>query len=254
MLKKVFTIAKYTIDFEFRRFLPHTIIFLGLVFVGLSSTFNFFGLKFQERVFYDISLTLIGIFLILLSLSLGISNIANEIEKKIIYTFITKPISRDQYFIGKFLGTSFFLIFSYLLFSLEAFLIVLFYTKKTMYIIFAALGLQLIKSMIILAFTMLLSLYVSAPVNITLTLLFYTFSELSILYISTISEGITQKVLWFIKLFILPYFDYLNITQGIVFSGIPINPWYVFFAFIYGISYLIFLLSICNYLFRRKEF
>jgi len=252
-MNKILAIAKYTIDFEFRRFLPHTIVFLGLVFVGLSSTFNFFGLKFQERVFYDISLTLIGIFLMVLAISLGISNIAYEIERKIIYTFITKPISRDQYFFGKFLGTSFFLLFAYLLFSLEAFLIVFFYTHKFMYIIFAALGLQFVKSMIILALTMLLSLYVSPPINITLTLLFYTFSEFSVLYISTISEGIIQKALLFIKLFVLPYFDYLNITQGVVFSGIPINSWYVFFAFTYGISYLLFLLSICNYLFSKKE-
>jgi len=251
-LKNIITIAKYTIDFEFRRFLPHTILFLGMVFVAISSTFNFFGLKFQERVFYDISLTLIGLLLLILAISLGVSNIAFEIERKIIYTFISKPLSRDQYFIGKFLGTSFFLFFAFLLFSFETFLIVYFYTKKLMFIIFAALGLQLIKSMIILAFTMILSIYVSAPVNITLTLLFYTFSELSVLYVSTISEGILQKILLFIKL-LFPYFDYFNITQAVVFTGIPLNPWYVFFAFIYGISYIIFFLSICNLLFSTKE-
>ncbi|MCS6955340.1 MAG: ABC transporter permease [Candidatus Calescibacterium sp.] len=252
-ISKTLTIAKYTIDFEFRRFLPHTIIFLGLIFVGISSTFNFFGMKFQERVFYDISLTLIGIFLVILSISLGISNIAYEIERRIIYTFLSKPISRDQYFIGKFLGTSFFLLFAYLIFSLECFLIVYFYTKKLMFIIFAALGLQLLKSTIILAFTMLLSIFVSSPVNITLTLLFYTFCELSVLYVSTISEGITQKILLYTKL-LLPYFDYFNINQGIVFSvGTPINPWYIFFAFIYGISYLLFFLSLCNLIFSKKE-
>ncbi|MFN3995407.1 MAG: hypothetical protein ACK4GR_02615 [bacterium] len=252
-MEKILNIARYTVDFEFRRFLPHTIVFLGLVFVGVSSTFNFFGLKFQERVFYDISLTLIGIFLLILSISLGISNIAYEMERKIIYTFITKPLSRDQYFIGKFLGTGFFLFFAYLLFSLETFLIVYFYTKKTMFIIFAALGLQLIKSLIILAFTMLLSLFVSAPINITLTLLFYTFCELSILYVSTISEGILQKILFIIKL-LLPYFDYFNINQGVVFAaGTPINPWYVFFAFIYGISYIVFFLSFSTLIFSKKE-
>ncbi|MCS7165867.1 MAG: ABC transporter permease subunit [Candidatus Calescibacterium sp.] len=252
-LGKTIAIAKYTIDFEFRRFLPHTIVFLGLVFVGISSSFNFFGMRFQERVFYDISLTLIGIFLLILAISLGISNIAHEIERRIVYTFLSKPISRDEYFVGKFLGTSFFLFFAYLLFSIECFLIVYFYTKKLVLIIFAALGLQLIKSMIILAFCMLLSIFVSSPVNITLTLLFYTFCELSVLYVSTISEGILQKILLYTKLF-LPYFDYLNITQGVVFAaGTPINPWYVFFAFIYGICYIIFFLSLCNLIFSKKE-
>lgn len=252
-VNKILTIARYTIDFEFRRFLPHSILFLGLIFVGISSSFNFFGLKFQERVFYDISLTLIGIFLLILAISLGISNIAYEMERKIIYTFVTKPLSREQYFIGKFLGTGFFLLFAYLLFSLETFLIVYFYTHKLMFIIFAALGLQLLKSLIILAFTMLLSLFVSSPINITLTLLFYTFCELSILYISTISEGYLRKILFITKL-LLPYFDYFNINQGIVFSAsTPINPWYVFFAFIYGVSYIIFLLSLSTLIFNKKE-
>lgn len=252
-MNKILSIAKYTIDFEFRRFLPHTILFLGIIFVGISSTFNFFGMKFQERVFYDISLTLIGIFLLILAISLGISNISQEIERKIIYTFLSKPLSRDQYFIGKFLGTSFFLIFAYILFSLETFLIVYFYTKKAMFIIFAALGLQLIKSMIILAFTMLLSIFVSSPINITLTLLFYVFCETSVLYVSTISEGILQKILLMIKL-LLPYFDYFNINQGIVFSaGTPIHPLYVLFAFIYGIAYLVFFLTISVLIFNKKE-
>lgn len=251
-MDKIIAIAKYTIDFEFRRFLPHTILLLGMIFVGISSTFNFFGMKFQVRVFYDISLTLIGIFLIILAISLGIYNIAYEIERRIIYTFLSKPISRDHYFIGKFLGASFFLFFAYLLFSIETFLIVYFYTQKAMFVIFAALGLQFIKSMIVLAFTMLFSVFVSAPINITFTLLFYTFAELSVLYVNVISEGIFRKILLYLKLF-LPYFDYFNINQGIVFSSTPINPWYVFFAFIYGICYLIFFLSLATYLFAKKE-
>ncbi|MEN3015621.1 MAG: ABC transporter permease subunit [bacterium] len=251
--KNLLAIASYTIDYEFRRFLPHTIVFGGLVFVGASSTFNFFGLKFQERVFYDLSLTLIGVLLVVLALSLGVSNISQEIERRIVYTFISKPLSRDQYFIGKFLGTSFFLFFAYVLFSLEVFFIVYFYTSKMKFIVFAALGLQLVKSMILLAFTMLLSIFVTAPITIASTLLFYVFCEASVLYVSTISEGIFRDILLFIKL-LLPYFDYLNINQGIIFEkGAPVNIWYVFFAFIYGVSYLIFFLSLSTLLFSKKE-
>ncbi|MGB9638269.1 MAG: hypothetical protein ACP5O4_02670 [bacterium] len=251
-LNNIFQMMKYTISFEFKRFLPHTIVLFGIIFIFLSASVNFFGLKFQERVFFDLSLTLVGWFMIILAISLGISNIASEIERKIIYTFITKPISREQYFLGKFLGIVFFLFLAFIIFSFEIFFIDYFYTKKMLFIIFSAIFLQFLKACIILSFTMILSLYVSSPINISLTLLFFVFSEMSILYASAF-EGITKKIILFLKL-ALPYFDYFNINQAIVFSASGnAHPIYILSAIIYGISYLIFLLTLGTILFYKKE-
>jgi len=251
-MNNIIQIAKYTIFFEFKRFLPHTIVLFGIIFIFLSSSMNFFGLKFQERVFFDLSLTMVGWFMIVLAVSLGISNIANEIEKKIIYSFITKPISREQYFLGKFLGIAIFLFLAFTIFSIEIFFIDYFYTKKMLFIIFPAIFLQFLKSCIILSFTMILSLYVSSPINISLTLLFFVFSEMSILYASAF-EGIAKQIILFLKL-ALPYFDYFNINQAIVFAASgSVHPIYILSAIIYGISYLIFFLTLGSFLFYKKE-
>ena len=251
-MNNILQIAKYTIAFEFKRFLPHTIVLFGIIFIFLSASVNFFGLKFQERVFFDLSLTTVGWFMIILAISLGISNIASEIERKIIYTFITKPINREQYFLGKFLGIVFFLFLAFLIFSLEIFFIEYFYTKKTLSIIFAAIFLQFLKACIVLSFTMILSLYVSSPINISLTLLFFVFSEMSILYVSAF-EGIIKKIMLFLKL-ALPYFDYFNINQAIVFAASgSAHPIYILSAIVYGFSYLLFFLTLGTLLFYKKE-
>lgn len=251
-MNNILQIAKYTIAFEFKRFLPHTIVLFGIIFIFLSASVNFFGLKFQERVFFDLSLTAVGWFMIILAISLGISNIASEIERKIIYTFITKPINREQYFLGKFLGIVFFLFLAFLIFSLEIFFIEYFYTKKTLFIIFSAIFLQFLKSCIVLSFTMILSLYVSSPINISLTLLFFVFSEMSILYVSAF-EGIIKKIMLFLKL-ALPYFDYFNINQAIVFAASgSAHPIYILSAIVYGFSYLLFFLTLGTLLFYKKE-
>ncbi len=251
-MNNILQIAKYTIAFEFKRFLPHTIVLFGIIFIFLSASVNFFGLKFQERVFFDLSLTTVGWFMIILAISLGISNIASEIERKIIYTFITKPINREQYFLGKFLGIVFFLFLAFLIFSLEIFFIEYFYTKKTLFIIFSAIFLQFLKACIVLSFTMILSLYVSSPINISLTLLFFVFSEMSILYVSAF-EGIIKKIMLFLKL-ALPYFDYFNINQAIVFAASgSAHPIYILSAIVYGFSYLLFFLTLGTLLFYKKE-
>jgi hypothetical protein len=75
---------------------------------------------------------------------------------------------------------------------------------------------------------------------------------MSILYASAF-EGITKQLILFLKL-ALPYFDYFNINHALIFAASgSAHPIYILSAIIYGISYLIFFLTLGSFLFYKKE-
>ena len=253
VLGKILAIVRYTIYSESRRFLPHVIVAFGLVIPILVGGMNFFGLKFQERVFLDITLTAIGWVLVILAISLGISLVAAEIEQRAVYTFVTKPIARWHYMVGKFLGAMVFLVLAAAVFAADVVGVIYFQEGIVLWQAAAAIGLQLIKACIILALVLLLSMVTTPPVNISLTMLVFSIGEMPVIYLANISEPL-KSLLIAAKLYILPYLDYLNINQAVVFHAVEkISGLYIAAAAGYGLAYAAMLLALAALIFETKE-
>jgi len=259
-LKNVLTIAKLTIEQEIRRQLLYAIFFFAFIYIFLIATLNFFGLSFQERIYFDFGLTGLGWFLVLLSITLSLNSISQEIENKSLYTILSRPITRTQYALGKFLGVSFFLFLAWVIFTLEIIVVYLWMKHEVTWttiglspLIIGATGLQLIKSMIISLVVFIFSLYVKGPVNFSLTLLFFTISELSMAYMKVMEENIGKiaKLFWVIKI-ALPYFDFFNINQAVVFRE-KVTWWYILGASIYGLVYILFGFNLLAYLLELRD-
>src|SRR3989304_365627 len=58
----------------------------------------------EEKIIKDLGLACISIFGLLIAIFLGIGLVSKEIEKRTLYTIITKPIHRSQFILGKYLG------------------------------------------------------------------------------------------------------------------------------------------------------
>ncbi len=67
------------------------------------------------KLIKDICVTTISIFGILITIFISASVVPNEVENKVIYTVLSKPVSRFQYLFGKFLGVQFIIIVNLLL-------------------------------------------------------------------------------------------------------------------------------------------
>lgn len=65
------------------------------------------SLKNHIRIVMNYSLTLMSVFIYISTLFLGIYSLTNEIKQKQIYIIDSKPVSRWQFLLGKFLGIAF---------------------------------------------------------------------------------------------------------------------------------------------------
>jgi ABC-type transport system involved in multi-copper enzyme maturation permease subunit len=58
----------------------------------------------ETKIIKDLGLACMSIFGALIAIFLGIGLVSKEIEKRTVYTIISKPIDRYQFILGKYLG------------------------------------------------------------------------------------------------------------------------------------------------------
>jgi len=103
-VSKVFAIVLNTFKEAVRnRILYVLLFFAGLILVGswVASTLS---ISNQDRVMRDLGVASINVIGLLIAVFVGIGLVYNEMDKKTIYTIISKPISRWHFVLGKYLG------------------------------------------------------------------------------------------------------------------------------------------------------
>lgn len=102
-------IALYTYREGIRRKLLIGFLVLSLLVIFGSSFISSFLDPSAEtdidlKLIKDICVAAISIFGVLIAVYISASVVPNEIENKVIYTVLSKPVSRIQYLLGKFMG------------------------------------------------------------------------------------------------------------------------------------------------------
>src|SRR2546421_5514275 len=97
-------IARQTINEAFRRRI--TIIFLvcGLFLIALGPVFGFLSPKDSQTILRSLGLAAILLTGLFVTIVTCIYLIPVEIERRTIYTVLSKPVQRFEFVLGKFLG------------------------------------------------------------------------------------------------------------------------------------------------------
>jgi len=113
-------IALYTYREGIRRKLLIGFLILSLLVIFGSSFISSFLDPSSEtdidlKLIKDICVAAISIFGVLIAVYISASVVPNEIENKVIYTVLSKPVGRMQYLLGKFMGAQLIIIVNLLL-------------------------------------------------------------------------------------------------------------------------------------------
>ena len=101
---KIKAIAVNTFRESARNKMFYLLVFFGIFFALSSKLISFLTLGDAMKVLKDTGLAAINFFCILIAIFTGINLVYKEIEKKTVLNILSKPVSRDQFIIGKFLG------------------------------------------------------------------------------------------------------------------------------------------------------
>ncbi len=101
---KILAVALNTFKEAVRNKVLYFLLVFAVLIIGLSTFLSDLSITGPEKMIKDIGLASIDFFGFLIAVLVGITLIYNEIEKRTIYTIISKPIDRSQFILGKYFG------------------------------------------------------------------------------------------------------------------------------------------------------
>lgn len=101
---KIIAIATNTFKEAIRDRILYGFLFFAVCLILFSLVLGQLSFNEEVRATVDIGMAGISFFCVLIAIFLGISMLHKEIEKRTLFTVLTKPVSRSSYLLGKFFG------------------------------------------------------------------------------------------------------------------------------------------------------
>ncbi len=103
-MSTVAVIARTTVGEALRRKILNAFLLVGLAMIVLTFAFGQFSAREELTLIKGMGLGIISLAGIFISVILAINLIPTEIERRTIYTILSKPVRRHEFLLGKYLG------------------------------------------------------------------------------------------------------------------------------------------------------
>lgn len=251
---KVLSIALNTFRENLRDKLLYNLLVFALLMIGSSLLLMRLTLGEFHRLLLNVGLGSINIFGVLIAIFVGIGLVNKEIEKKTIYTIVSKPVARYQFLIGKYLGLTLTLFVNTLIMAAGLLLVLVAQNVPIESMLFKALGLIFMEFMVITAVALLCSTFTSATLSAIFTLATYVIGHLTA-DLKTFGEKLDEGMRALVTglYYILPNLERFNL-KGNVIHHIEVSGTDLLFIVVYGLTYVAFLLMSASIIFQRRDF
>jgi ABC-type transport system involved in multi-copper enzyme maturation permease subunit len=218
----------------------------------------------QSKLIKDICVATISIFGILITIFASASVIPSEVENKVIYTVLSKPIRRYQYLLGKFIGVQMIILINLAVMGGLFFFALYFKEKAPPTLLLWSLLLTYVQFLIVSAFTFAVSCTATSAVLPTIGGLFIYLSGLFTPYLKdvvnrsgqtdTVLDAMIGKTAYALSQ-ILPNLKDFDIRNQVVYMAPNDPPAEVMIPnlVVYGLVYTFSGFLLAYWIFRRKE-
>jgi ABC-type transport system involved in multi-copper enzyme maturation permease subunit len=100
----VIAIATNTVRDAVRNRVLYALVFFSLIMIGTSAVLATLSYVERERILQDVGLGAIRFFGAAIAIFMGVGLIHREVERRTIYTILSKPVTRARFLAGKYLG------------------------------------------------------------------------------------------------------------------------------------------------------
>ena len=251
---KVLSIAFNTFRENLRDKLLYNLLIFALLMIGSSLILMRLTLGEFHRLILDIGLGSINFFGVLIAIFVGIGLVSKEIEKKTIYTIISKPVARFQFLLGKYVGLSLTLLINTAIMACGLLAVLYMQDVPIHAVLFKALIMIVVEFMVITAVALLFSTFSSTTFSAIFTLALYVIGHLTP-DLKAFGEkmGGAGKMILEGMYYVLPNLDRFNLKGHVTHQlDVSISDLLVIGA--YGMAYTVFLLTLASIIFQRRDF
>ena len=104
MIARIWAIAFNTGREAIRNKLLYTLLFFALAMMIFGTVLSTLSYVERERMVQDFAFASIRLFSVAIAVFVGVGLIHKEVDRRTVYTILSKPLSRTEFLIGKFTG------------------------------------------------------------------------------------------------------------------------------------------------------
>jgi ABC-type transport system involved in multi-copper enzyme maturation permease subunit len=273
-------IALLTVGEARRKKVVQIFLLVALIMIVLSEAFAFFadpgGVsagKVQEVtvgnagrveliVIKSMAFGVIVLAGMVMSIFLGTDLIPTEIDRKTIYTILSKPVRRSAYLLGKQLGLALTLLLNFSLMALAFLALLFFKTYHFSWEILAGVFLIFIQFFMLGSISLFFSVFLSRNINAALTFFMFVVGMLSDFLMEIMkrsAESGSHAVAWLLEIlrWIIPNFAGFNALNPLIHPDQLSATNFFQYAFLkaipYGLVYSLVLIGIACFIFEQRE-
>src|SRR5438270_2787686 len=142
----------------------YNLIFFALLLVGSTPLFGKISIGLERIVLVNLGLTAITVFGMVIAIFVGIGLVSKEIEKKTLYTVLSRPVRRWEFILGKYFGLSLTLAVNTFFMAIGFFAVLLYVTHSLVrsdFSLVVAIYFIMLQFLMIIAITLLFSTFSS---------------------------------------------------------------------------------------------
>jgi ABC-type transport system involved in multi-copper enzyme maturation permease subunit len=222
------------------------------------------------KVAVDMALSTVSFAGLLLVLFVGIDLMAKDLDKRTIYMVLARPISRQQYILGKMFGMSLLIVTTVFILSLFSVISIVlikwanpdYFPRFSWGLVLLAVAFIALSLILVSALSVLFASFSSTSfITLVFTIISYIIGQ-SASTVKTLVEapetaGITVSPVT-VKLVQAAYYVFPNLSlfdiKAQAAHGLPISATYIFWTVFYGTVYICLVTVFASLLFRKKEF
>ena len=103
-LVRIWAIAMNTVREAIRNKLLYTLLFFAILMIGAGVVLSTLSYVEIERILQDIGFASIRFFGVAIAIFVGVGLIHKEVDRRTVYTILSKPLSRSEFLVGKYVG------------------------------------------------------------------------------------------------------------------------------------------------------
>ncbi|MGH0034364.1 MAG: ABC transporter permease [Myxococcota bacterium] len=254
-LVRVWVVAHNTLREAVRSKLLYTLLFFAIALILAGVLISTLSYVERERIVQDVGLSAIRLFSVGIAIFVGVGLIHDEVERRTIFTILSKPISRTEFLLGKYVGLV-------LTTWIQVGLMALVFAGTSLAVgapfdvgYVAAFGLTLVELMVMVAVATLFSSFTTPLLSSLFSLGIYVVGhatrELRMLGESSNLEGVATASAIVHR--VLPDLESFNLTIQAV-HGLAIPAEEIWLPVAYGMGYTAALLFAASAVFQRRDF
>src|SRR5947209_2309912 len=82
----------------------YNLVFFALLLLGFTPLFGKISIGLERIILVNLGLTAISLFGVVIAVFIGTGLVSKEIDKKTLYTVLSRPVRRWEFIIGKYFG------------------------------------------------------------------------------------------------------------------------------------------------------